>query len=52
MGVILEIAEEGDAGGLGGEQADDLVFGEMGVLDLVHLDPLETGGPLGALFGE
>ncbi len=24
----------------------------MGVLDLVHLDPLEAGGPLGPLFRE
>ena len=37
---------------MGGEQADDFVFGEVGVLDLVHLDPLEAGGPLGALFRE
>ena len=49
---MVEIAEEGDAGGVGGEQADDFVFGNMGVLDLVHLDPLEAGGPLGALFRE
>ncbi len=49
---MVEIAEEGDAGGVGGEQADDFVFGNMGVLDLVHLDPLEAGGPLRALFRE
>ncbi len=49
---LVEIAEEGGAIGIGGEQADDFVFGKVGVLDLVHLDPAEAGGPLGALFRE